>query len=154
MTDLDTDDCAPHARHKLLQALVPHPNFLINVAVDEAEAWLMADRINFAIYLGVEEKDVPQASLQKQGGMKPLMEIECSLKTSYYLTHCLASRSKKEIIRQQVAAKGKNCKGKEYNSAIIPFIQNEWNIDNAKQNSDSLSRMIERIKRLSERMEN
>lgn len=148
LTDLDTDDCAPCTKRNLLSGLEKHPDFLINVAVDEAEAWLMADQKNFASYIGVPINEIPQSCLQKQGGMKSLMEISCPLKSSYYLTHQLAPHSSKEEIRQKVAATGKGCKGKEYNSAMIPFIRNIWDIDNARQNSDSLSRMIARIKRL------
>lgn len=148
LTDLDTDDCAPCTKRNLLNGLKQHPDFLINVAVDEAEAWLMADRMNFANYIGVPETDVPQACLQKQGGMKPLMEIDCRVKSSYYLTHSIAPHSAKEEIRSQVAATGRSCKGKEYNSAMLPFIRDIWNIDNACQNSDSLLRMIGRVRRL------
>lgn len=148
LTDLDTDDCAPCTKRNLLNGLVQHPNFLINVAVDEAEAWLMADRVNFADYIGVPVTDVLQACLQKQGGMKPLMEVSCPLKSSYYLTHSIAPHSAKEEIRSQVAATGKGCKGKEYNTAMLPFIREKWDIDNARQHSDSLSRMIDRIKKI------
>lgn len=149
LVDSDTDDCAPCTKRNLLDGLAQHPNFLINISVDEAEAWLMADRVNFADYIGVPVADVPQASLQKQGGMKPLIEVACPVKSSYYLTHDLALHSSKEDIRQSVAATGRSCKGKAYNSAMIPFIKDRWDIDNACKNSDSLSRMIARIKNLS-----
>lgn len=55
----------------------------------------MADRVNFADYIGVPVTDVPQACLQKQGGMKPLMEVSCPLKSSYYLTHYSTSFGKR-----------------------------------------------------------
>ena len=45
LTDLDTDPCAPMAKANLLKGLSSvSPEFVINVAVDEAEAWLLADR--------------------------------------------------------------------------------------------------------------
>lgn len=43
-------------------------------------------------------------------------------------------------------------KGPEYNVAILPFVKNIWNIDEAMKNSDSLSRMVLRLKRLSEQV--
>lgn len=43
LTDLDADNCAPELKRKLLGGLEQAENLVFNVAVDEAEAWLMAD---------------------------------------------------------------------------------------------------------------
>lgn len=48
LTDLDADNCAPELKRKLLGGLEQAENLVFNVAVDEAEAWLMADRDGFA----------------------------------------------------------------------------------------------------------
>lgn len=46
LTDLDADNCAPELKRKLLGGLEQAENLVFNVAVDEAEAWLMADRMD------------------------------------------------------------------------------------------------------------
>lgn len=148
LTDLDTDDCAPVLKNKLLEGMKQNTNFILNIAVDEAEAWLMADRENFSAFLAVNVADMPKSTPQKQGGRKALPEMSIPIKASYYLTHTLATQSEKEEIREQIAAVGKSCKGKEYNSALLPFIQNQWDISAAMENSDSLKRMVDRIKAL------
>ena len=151
LTDLDTDDCAPILKKRLLDGMEQNTNFILNIAVDEAEAWLMADREHFSSFLNVEVTDMPESARQKQGGRKALPEMSIPLKASYYLTHTLAPKSAKTEIREQIAAVGRSCKGKEYNSALLPFIQKQWDISAAITNSDSLKRMVERIKSLGKR---
>ena len=65
-----------------------------------------------------------------------------------YLTHELIKKSKNLEYIQQLTPKKNAAKGPEYNSCILPFIQSAWNISNARQNSDSLNRMILRIEEL------
>jgi hypothetical protein len=123
-------------------------NFIFNIAVDEAEAWLMADREGFANYFKIILEDMPTAHKTKQGGRKTLTEMNFSYKSSMFLTHELIKKSKHlEFIRQLTPKKGA-AKGPEYNSCMLPFIQNIWNIDNARQNTDSLNRMIVRLQNL------
>lgn len=148
LTDLDTDNCAPTLKDKLLEGMEQNTNFILNIAVDEAEAWLMADRVNFASFLNVDVTGMPNSAPQKQGGIKALPEMSIPLKASYYLTHILAPKSAKKEIREQIAVVGKSCKGKEYNSALLPFIRNQWDISVAMENSDSLKRMVSRIEAL------
>lgn len=53
LTDLDNADCPP----SLIQSWNienKSSNLIINIAIDEAEAWLMADRENFSKYFQVD----------------------------------------------------------------------------------------------------
>ncbi|MDR0895926.1 MAG: DUF4276 family protein [Prevotellaceae bacterium] len=61
LTDLDQYQCAP----LMLREFIPHKNknFIFNIAVDEAEAWLMADREGFADYFKIALEDMPIALL-------------------------------------------------------------------------------------------
>lgn len=153
LTDLDTEDCAPVAKKKLLETVDEQAeNFIVNIAVDEAEAWLMADRENFAAFLGINIQDMPESTLQKQGGRNSRKEMSIPLKASYYLTHQLILLSDKEELKEQLQSQGDRCKGKEYNTALVPFIEKQWNPENAKENSDSLQRMILRLQSLSQRL--
>lgn len=148
LTDLDTTACAPKLKQELLNGEVQSANFLINIAIDEGEAWLMADRKGFARYIGVDETIIPQTSMQKMGGMKKVKEMTFDIKSSWMLTHQIINKAKNAELREQISATGKATKGKEYNSAILPFIKNVWNIKEAMTNSDSLTRMVNRLRKL------
>jgi hypothetical protein len=123
-------------------------NFVFNVAIDEAEAWLMADREGFADYFQIKLDDMPTPHPTKQNGRIPLIEMEFNYKSSMYLTHELIKKSRQSEFVQQLTPKKGAAKGPEYNSCILPFIQNKWNIDCARKNTDSLNRMIIRLEQL------
>jgi len=147
LSDLDNNDCAP----QLLNKLFPkgkNEHFIFNIAIDEAEAWLMADRDGFSKYFYVDIADIPFPIAQKQGGPKALIEMDFKYKSSMFLTHELIRKSKKKELLQQLMPKVGAVKGPEYNSVILPFIENYWDISQARKNADSLNRMICRIERL------
>lgn len=148
LVDLDAENCAPSLKEKLFNGITKEKNFIFNIAVDEAEAWLLADREGMSSFLNVDLDDIPASHQTKQGGRSLLVEMNISMKSSLVLTHQIALKSKSEEIRLTIGSQDTRCKGKEYNSTIVPFIQNQWNIDNALQNSDSLQRMVKRIKSL------
>ena len=146
LIDLDNYDCAPLLIEKLLKD--KNKCFIFNIAVDEAEAWLMADRKGFSSYFRVKIEDMPSAHQSKQGGRKALTEMNFTYKSSMFLTHELIKKSKNSDYIKQLTPKKNAAKGPEYNSCMLPFIQNAWNIDDARNNSDSLNRMILRIENL------
>lgn len=149
LVDVDAG-CAPLLKQKLFEGMEQSSQFLFNVSVDETEAWLMADRQNFASHFGIDVNKIPESVFLKQGGRIGRLEMNFSYKSSLYLTHTLAPLSTKKEIREQVAVTNSNgrTKGKEYNNALVPFIKNDWNIEAAKENSDSLQRMIRRLEEL------
>jgi hypothetical protein len=146
LTDLDAETCAPQLLWKLIRD--KHSNFILNIAVDEAEAWLMADREGFADYFKIKIADMPSPHQTKQGGRKALTEMKFDYKPSLYLTYEPAKKIRHAEFRQQLTPKKGAAKGQEYNSCLLPFIQNRWDIDNACRNANSLSRMIDRIQNL------
>ena len=149
LLDLD-QGCAPELKKKLLQGNPQSQHFLMNISVDEAEAWLMADRQGFSTFFGIDIDAIPVSVMQKQGGHIERMEMNFPCKSSFMLTHKLALHSSKKEIRQKIGVPTPNGpkKGKEYNDAIVPFIENEWDIAAALPNSDSLQRMICRLQAL------
>ena len=151
LIDLDNNGCAP----QLIQQLIKDKNddFIFNIAVDEAEAWLMADRKGFATYFKIKADEIPLTCRTKQGGRKSLIEMDFPYKSSMYLTHELIKKSKNSEYIRQLTPKEGAAKGPEYNSCMLPFILSSWNIDDARLNSDSLNRMIIRIKSLLHRYE-
>jgi hypothetical protein len=146
LIDLDAETCAPALMSKLITGINEH--FIFNIAVDEAEAWLMADRKSFADYFKIRLEDMPCSHRTRQGGRKELTEMDFPVKSSWYFTHELIRKSKNSTFIQQLTPKKGAAKGPEYNSCILPFIQNKWNIDSARQNTDSLNRMINKVRKL------
>ena len=151
LTDLDVTQCPPMLKTSLLANQEQNDDFILNIAVDEAEAWLMADREGFAEYFGIPISEIPNAVPQKMGGRKPLTEMEFPCKSSWMFTHILISKSSKDELKRQIEAQGTATKGKEYNPAVVPFIKNAWSIDAAMPNSDSLTRMVKRLQALEEK---
>lgn len=154
LSDLDTDDCAPLAKKKLLIGVNNvADDFVVNIAVDEAEAWLYADKVGFSKYLKVNLDKFPIAKESTFGGSKKRIEVDTPCKTSYHLTHILMKESSDAVKKKQILVEGfGSCKGKEYNSAILPFIRNVWNIESARKNSYSLNGMIQRVQELEKRI--
>lgn len=150
LTDLDVEPCGPIGKKNLIGTLVQEPDFVINIAIDEVEAWLMADRVGFARYFGVPVTQMPISVMQKMSGRKALPEISVPVKSSWLFTHDLMHHSTNAEKKAQlvVSPKDKNSKGKEYNTAVIPFIHNVWNPETARVASDSLNRMIVRLGKL------
>lgn len=148
LVDLDANACAPVLKQNLLQGNVPNIDFIFNIAIDEAEAWLMADKVGFARYFGVSQQLIPDSSMQKMGGMTPVQELDFSIKSSLQLTHQIMPSSTNAELKTQMMAQGNAVKGKEYNSAILPFIDTSWDVTAASANSDSLRRMIRRLQNL------
>ncbi len=150
LTDLDDDPCAPIGKTNLLNGITQSSGFVINIACDEVEAWLMADTEGFAYYFGIPLTEMPKFLPQKMQGRKPLSEISLNVKSSWHFTHQLAHLSTKSDVRAQVSVplNDKTCKGKEYNTAVVPFIEKVWKPETGRLVSDSLNRMINRIQGL------
>ena len=153
LSDQDTDDCAPKAKENLLNSIESQSeNFIVNIAVDEAEAWLYADRAGFARFLGIDIAKMPTAKENRFGGPRVRIEIDTPCKTSFHLTHILIKESKDADKKAQLFVESTSkCKGKEYNSALIPFIRNVWDIESARKLSYSLDGMVRRIQSLNVR---
>jgi len=150
LTDLDDDPCAPIGKTNLLNGITQSSGFVINIACDEVEAWLMADTEGFANYFGIPLTEMPKFLPQKMQRRKPLSEISLNVKSSWHFTHQLAHLSTKSDVRAQVSVplNDKTCKGKEYNMAVVPFIEKVWKPETGRLVSDSLNRMINRIQGL------
>jgi hypothetical protein len=148
LTDLDNNGCPPAYTAKLMGGNDKHINFLLSIAVDEAEAWLMADRIGFARYFNVDIDLIPKPSKSKLQGRVEQIEIYCGVKTSwYFMNRILPHSTNKTLIKQMTPNPGAT-KGPEYNNVMLPFIHDIWDIEAAIENSDSLRSMINRILRL------
>jgi hypothetical protein len=147
LMDLDDKDCAPTIFNHFFRKNEKNDQFIFNIVIDEAEAWLMADRKNFASYFRVPTDSIP---IPKQYRNKKEHYIEMSFpyKSSYYLVKEIIPLSRIKEYKEQMIPKNEAKKAKEYNSALTPFIRSHWDVNNARLNSDSLNRMIIRIENL------
>ncbi|WP_230458308.1 hypothetical protein [Leptospira weilii] len=121
-------------------------HLLFRVACDEGESWLMSDVSGFSKWLSIDKDLIPQVS-SKDKKRPDCVELNFNFKPSLYWMRELATRSSDTILREKLIPKVYAKKGPEYNSALLPFIQNIWNIEEAKQNSYSLRRAVERIQK-------
>lgn len=147
LTDLDDTLCAPTKKHEILHGIVQNPLFIINVAVEEAETWLMADKHNFISYFCVED-NIPNAQMCRMHGRNERIETIYEYKPSLYMMREIISTSTKLVIQKQLTPKEGAKKGPEYNIAMTPFIQEVWNPENARINSYSLNKMIVHLREI------
>lgn len=135
LTDLDTAECPP----ALIKEWLPypkHPNLIFRVAVREVEAWLLADNVGFAKYIGIQKDKVPH----------DVEAIADPKETLVNLTRKSRKRKLREAIVPRTGSQAKQ--GPDYNGSLIPFVTNHWNIKEAMKNSSSLKKAIDAIKRL------
>jgi hypothetical protein len=129
LTDLDNSECAPEKMRRWLQH-PKHPNLLFRIAVKEVEAWLLADRVGFAKFLGIS-LDLVTTDVDKIDDPKRYL-IE------------LAKRSRRRTIREDLVPRiGSTAKqGPAYNDRLISFVRTNWDHSAAKENSPSLERTV------------
>jgi hypothetical protein len=132
LTDLDRCTCPAELIDSWLKD-PRHPNLLFRIAVREVEAWLLADRSNFARYLRVSEKWIPVDPDGLQDPKAALVDA--------------SRRSRSEEVRDRIAPKrGSTAKqGRDYNSCLVEFVRGHWSIEAAAAQSASLRRTVARL---------
>ena len=135
VTDLDQYECAPtlikdwfgrHGQSKFL---------CFRVAVREIESWLMADRTNFASYLGVSEAKMPREIESENDPKARLISIAKNARRNI----------RDEIVRSSSTGLAQAL---GYNDALSIFVDSSWNMDAAAVQSNSLRRAIDGLSRL------
>lgn len=147
LMDLDEKGCAPIVLQQFFRDTEKNNHFLFNIVIDEAEAWLMADRRNFSEYFRVPIENIPLPK-QIRNKKKFYFKMDFPYKSSYYMVNQIIPNSRVKEFKDQMIPQNGAKKGKEYNSALTPFIRKHWDINNARLSSDSLNRMITRIDKL------
>jgi hypothetical protein len=101
--------------------------------VREVEAWLLADRSNFARYLHVSEKWIP---VDPDGLQDPKAALVDAVR-----------RSRSEKVRDRIVPKRRSTakQGRDYNSCLAEFVRTDWNIEEAAAQSASLQRTVARL---------
>ena len=133
LTDLDSSkDCPPGLIRSWIKG-APSPRFFFRVAVMEVESWLMADRAGFANFLSIPIHRIPF----------PTDDI---LKPKEFLVS-LARRSRKRRLRDELVPEpgAKIPVGYGYNTRLMEFIREHWNLERAAAVSPSLKRTLDRL---------
>lgn len=132
LTDLDRCPCPPALLDNWGATDLP-PQLLFRIAVREVEAWLLADREGIAEFLHVAVSKVPHAPEAENDPKRTLLN--------------LARRSRKKRLAQElVPASGSAASiGPLYNARLSEFVNDRWNVDQAKLLADSLSRTLDRL---------
>ena len=121
--------------------LLKKQHLAINIAVDEGEAWLMADKKNFSDYFGLKLSLIPD----KKENSHELSE-SIPYKTSLYFLQQLVPHSRKKKVLNNLTCERPGKKPPTYNALWAEFIEKHWDIDIASHNSDSLLRAITRVR--------
>ncbi|MCD6217077.1 hypothetical protein J7L05_04345 [bacterium] len=134
LRDLDDAECPPILCEKLLPK--PAKHIIFRIAVREIEAWLLADKVAFAKFIGVNKNKIPEnpESIDDPKGFV----IE------------LAKRSRFKSIKEDIipTTKGMRKVGPAYASRIAEFALSYWDPVVAAKNSSSLRKCISRLNEL------
>lgn len=133
LTDLDNYPCPPALLDNWGVIDLP-PQLLFRIAVREVEAWLLADREGIAEFLHVAVSKIPHAPEAEIDPKRTLLN--------------LARRSRKKRLTQElVPALGSSAQiGPLYNTRLCEFVNDKWNVEQAKLLAHSLSRTLNRLK--------
>lgn len=135
LTDLDTFPCASALLDSWLAGVAIPDQFKFRVCVREIEAWLMADRQNFANLLEVPINRVPASPDELADPKRTLLQLARQ--------GSRAIRSDLLVQRGAVASQGLG-----YNRRLADFVTTQWNLVDAAANSNSLSRAVGRLQEL------
>lgn len=129
LTDLDEYECPP----ELIQEWLPIPQnafLLFRIAVREIESWLIAHRESFAKFASVPVSNIP------------INVDEISNPKAFLINLIRKSRKKslREAIVPQVGSTSRI--GPDYNSPLIEYVETDWDVAEASQNSSSLKRTL------------
>lgn len=131
----DTDrQCAK----QLLEKWLPKKcceQFMLRLAVSEAESWLLADRVAVADFFEIAEKLVTTQPEEEINPKRHLLN--------------LAKRSRNRILRSEiVSATDSSKQGAGYNQHLCNFVKTRWSPLRAAPNAPSLKRAIVRLDKL------
>lgn len=129
-TDLDQYECPPALIDDWIHP-PKHHNLLIRVAVREAEAWVLADKDNFANFLGIRASLVPD-------------DVEGLVDAKHELIQ-LAQRARSRELREDICPPHGSTRkvGPNYNPRLVSFVQQRWSPTVARTRAHSLAHAME-----------
>jgi len=135
LTDLDNTPCPPTLINEWFKNISIPKSFIFRVAVKEVESWILADRCNFAKYIGISDTAIPHS-------------VENIPNPKEFLINLARKSPKRDIREDIVPLTGSSAKrGRNYNGSLIKFVNSSWNYQAATKYSKSLNGAINAIKR-------
>ena len=134
LADLDRDPCVG----QLLRDHLPSPANLMRfrVAVHAIEAWLLADRVEMAAFMGVSIDLIPRSPDTLMDPKQELVNI--------------ARRARRRRVREDVVPRPNSGRqiGPGYVAQLTEFVETNWTPHEARRNSASLARCMDRMQEL------
>ena len=136
LCDLDRHHCAPELRRNLFGTMQAE-RMELRVAVRAVEAWLMADRQDFASFLGVRVKRIPREPERIADPKQAVVE--------------LARESARRVIREGLppSEAGGRRVGPACTDEVIQYVRRRGSPERARAASPSLARAFERCETFS-----
>ncbi len=135
LVDLDqTPACAPSLRAETLPD--PASGMCFRVAVQEIEAWILADRGTFAKWTRVKKSRIPEDVEAMPDPKQRLIEIVRESPSRHLRAAVVPSRSSGRT------------EGPLYTSALSEFVAQRWDVEAAATIAPSLARAIRCLRRL------
>ena len=107
------------------------PNFVFRVSVREVESWIMADRAEFAKFMGVAETNLPEKPDEEPDPKQSLFNL-------------IKSKCRKKCYKEMLPLPGQHV-GVAYNPMLCKFVMERWNPERAATRSPSLNRSLSRV---------
>lgn len=135
LTDLDHHTCAKSLFVDWGLVNIP-PCCLFRIAVKEVEAWILSDRSGIANFLDIQINRIPSYPEQEQDPKEALLNLAKTTRRRGLSAELVSNSSAGLMI------------GPLYNFRLCEFVANSWNVEAARQNSNSLSKAVLRISEL------
>ena len=135
--DLDSAPCASAIISDWFGSVARHPDLILRMAEPEVEAWLLADRIGIANYLGIETRLVPAYPERERDPKATLID--------------LAKHSPNRETRDAIVPRLGATIGPDYNGVLGRFVAQQWDYEAARGASNSLNKAIARVAELAAR---
>jgi hypothetical protein len=137
LTDLDEYACPPELIAEWL-TVPKQRHFLLRVAVREVESWLLGDAPGLSQFLGLRQ---PIAVSQPEALEDPKRELlQASMKCP--------RRTMRDALVWHDEKSGRLFQGPDYNGALAPFVNGQWDIGSARQKCPSLESFLAALGRL------
>lgn len=129
-------DCPVEA----VRAWLPHRNkqMLLRFVVREIESWILADRRGIARFLGIRTSTVPHHAESLPDPKRVLVDLA---RTSRFAS------LKRDIVPDDPT---QNAQGPAYTVRLQKFIREQWDLEAASENAESLRRCIRAVRRMRE----
>lgn len=137
LTDLDRCPCPPQLIEEWL-GRPKHPHFLLRVAVREVESWLLGDPAGLSAFLGLRKAFSFHAPEQLADPKQELLKLALSS----------PRRAMREALAWKDESSGRLFQGPDYNATLAKFAAKQWDIQTARTECRSLSRLFLALERI------